>query len=172
MSFTASLLAKCRYTLQYTYPYAYYMDVGSRKELFEYQQVKLIKELFKIVFPTILLLLGSTRGWNWESVVEGWTRRDHRPWRFGESDGRRWEKTYDTTERLLPDSRGPDICVLIVFSNDSVVLKLRIIIRNYQLSISFPHNKKNKLLLKINVECDTNVFFCLIFKIKSHKLSI
>lgn len=33
----ATLLAKCRYTLQYTYPYAYYME--SRKELFEYQQV-------------------------------------------------------------------------------------------------------------------------------------
>jgi len=29
----AALLARCRYTLQYTYPYAYYMDPGSRKEL-------------------------------------------------------------------------------------------------------------------------------------------
>lgn len=29
----ASLLAKCRYTLQYTYPYAYYMEPGPRKEL-------------------------------------------------------------------------------------------------------------------------------------------
>ena len=29
----ASLLARCRYTLQYTYPYAYYMEQGSRKEL-------------------------------------------------------------------------------------------------------------------------------------------
>jgi ariadne-2 len=29
----ASLLAKCRYTLQYTYPYAYYMELGPRKEL-------------------------------------------------------------------------------------------------------------------------------------------
>jgi len=35
----AALLAKCRYTLQYTYPYAYYMEAGSRKNLFEYQQV-------------------------------------------------------------------------------------------------------------------------------------
>lgn len=35
----ARLLKRCRYTLQYTYPYAYYMDVGPRKELFEYQQV-------------------------------------------------------------------------------------------------------------------------------------
>lgn len=36
----ASLLARCRYTLQYTYPYAYYMEASSRKDLFEYQQVK------------------------------------------------------------------------------------------------------------------------------------
>lgn len=35
----ATLLAKCRYTLQYTYPYAYFMESGSRKVLFEYQQV-------------------------------------------------------------------------------------------------------------------------------------
>jgi ariadne-2 len=36
----ATLLAKCRYTLQYTYPYAYFMEAGSRKDLFEYQQVR------------------------------------------------------------------------------------------------------------------------------------
>lgn len=29
----ASLLARCRYTLQYTYPYAYYMESSPRKEL-------------------------------------------------------------------------------------------------------------------------------------------
>ncbi len=29
----AGLLARCRYTLQYTYPYAYYMEAGPRKEL-------------------------------------------------------------------------------------------------------------------------------------------
>lgn len=29
----AALLAKCRYTLQYTYPYAYYLEPGPRKEL-------------------------------------------------------------------------------------------------------------------------------------------
>lgn len=29
----ARLLARCRYTLQYTYPYAYYMEAGPRKEL-------------------------------------------------------------------------------------------------------------------------------------------
>lgn len=37
----ASLLARCRYTLQYTYPYAYYMDTGPRKEL-----VRIFKKKF------------------------------------------------------------------------------------------------------------------------------
>lgn len=41
----ADLLAKCRYTLQYTYPYAYYMEIGPRKELFEYQQAQLEAEI-------------------------------------------------------------------------------------------------------------------------------
>lgn len=41
----AALLAKCRYTLQYTYPYAYYMESGSRKTLFEYQQAQLEAEI-------------------------------------------------------------------------------------------------------------------------------
>jgi len=41
----AALLAKCRYTLQYTYPYAYYMEASPRKELFEYQQAQLEAEI-------------------------------------------------------------------------------------------------------------------------------
>lgn len=41
----ANLLAKCRYTLQYTYPYAYFMESGPRKELFEYQQAQLEAEI-------------------------------------------------------------------------------------------------------------------------------
>ncbi|CAK5085356.1 unnamed protein product [Meloidogyne enterolobii] len=41
----ATLLTKCRYTLQYTYPFAYYMESSSRKELFEYQQAQLEKEI-------------------------------------------------------------------------------------------------------------------------------
>jgi ariadne-2 len=41
----ASLLAKCRYTLQYTYPYAYFMEAGPRKQLFEYQQSQLEAEI-------------------------------------------------------------------------------------------------------------------------------
>ena len=38
-------LAQCRYTLQYTYPYAYYMEPGPRKKLFEYQQAQLEAEI-------------------------------------------------------------------------------------------------------------------------------
>ncbi|XP_054162341.1 potential E3 ubiquitin-protein ligase ariadne-2-like [Oppia nitens] len=41
----ATLLAKCRYTLQYTYPFAYFMDSGPRKALFEYQQSQLEAEI-------------------------------------------------------------------------------------------------------------------------------
>lgn len=41
----AALLAKCRYTLQYTYPYAYFMEPGPRKQLFEYQQAQLEAEI-------------------------------------------------------------------------------------------------------------------------------
>ncbi|XP_065165687.1 potential E3 ubiquitin-protein ligase ariadne-2-like [Atheta coriaria] len=41
----ANLLAKCRYTLQYTYPYAYFMEPGSRSSLFEYQQAQLEAEI-------------------------------------------------------------------------------------------------------------------------------
>lgn len=37
----AALLARCRYTQQYTYPFAYYLESGARKELFEYQQAQL-----------------------------------------------------------------------------------------------------------------------------------
>ncbi|XP_074645621.1 putative E3 ubiquitin-protein ligase ariadne-2 isoform X2 [Tubulanus polymorphus] len=41
----AELLCKCRYTLQYTYPYAYYLEKGPRKQLFEYQQAQLEAEV-------------------------------------------------------------------------------------------------------------------------------
>ncbi|ESN94505.1 hypothetical protein HELRODRAFT_69165 [Helobdella robusta] len=40
-----NLLKKCRYTLQYTYPYAYYLEKGPRKQLFEYQQAQLEAEV-------------------------------------------------------------------------------------------------------------------------------
>lgn len=41
----ADLLKKCRYTLQFTYPYAYYLEKGPRKQLFEYQQAQLEAEV-------------------------------------------------------------------------------------------------------------------------------
>lgn len=46
---SAKLLKRCRYTLQYTYPFAYYMDNGPRKELFEYQQVCINELSIKII---------------------------------------------------------------------------------------------------------------------------
>ena len=39
----AALLAKCRYTLQYTYPYAYYMEPSPRKELVSLSFIKVNK---------------------------------------------------------------------------------------------------------------------------------
>ena len=44
----AALLAKCRYTLQYTYPYAYYMEPSNRK--------KLVSNGYYII-PNILIML-------------------------------------------------------------------------------------------------------------------
>jgi len=41
----AQLLMKCRYTLQFTYPYAYYLEKSPRKQLFEYQQAQLEAEV-------------------------------------------------------------------------------------------------------------------------------
>lgn len=41
----AKLLKKCRYTLQFTYPYAYFLEKGPRKSLFEYQQAQLEAEV-------------------------------------------------------------------------------------------------------------------------------
>ncbi|CAI5448040.1 unnamed protein product [Caenorhabditis angaria] len=47
---SVSLLTKCRYTLQYTYPFAYYMQSGPRKQLFEYQQAQLEKEVEELAW--------------------------------------------------------------------------------------------------------------------------
>ena len=41
----ATLLKRCRYTLQYTYPYAYYLQTQPKKQLFEYQQAQLEAEV-------------------------------------------------------------------------------------------------------------------------------
>lgn len=50
---SAKLLKRCRYTLQYTYPYAYYMEVGPRKELFEYQQVSSSSVYFQVSYERL-----------------------------------------------------------------------------------------------------------------------
>ena len=39
------LFLQCRYTLQYTYPYAYYLAKGARKDWFESQQAQLEAEV-------------------------------------------------------------------------------------------------------------------------------
>ena len=36
---------QCRYTLQYTYPYAYYLEKGARKNWFESEQAQLEAEV-------------------------------------------------------------------------------------------------------------------------------
>lgn len=62
----AALLAKCRYTLQYTYPYAYYMEGGSRKNLFEYQQVSSANHHYPEYISNLIifLLAGAIGGGN------------------------------------------------------------------------------------------------------------
>jgi ariadne-2 len=45
----ATLLAKCRYTLQFTYPYAYYLAPGSRKELVsEIRKLKIYIYIYRL----------------------------------------------------------------------------------------------------------------------------
>lgn len=44
------LLRRCRYTLQYTYPYAYYMCKGARKELVSLLPIKKIPEFSQHIF--------------------------------------------------------------------------------------------------------------------------
>ena len=44
---SAKLLARCRYTLQYTYPYAYYMDLQPRKQLVRAMRAMQVINLFK-----------------------------------------------------------------------------------------------------------------------------
>ena len=44
----AALLAKCRYTLQYTYPYAYYMEPSNRKKLVRLQSSNNVAFVFYI----------------------------------------------------------------------------------------------------------------------------
>ena len=45
----AALLAKCRYTLQYTYPYAYYMEPSNRKKLVS-DRLTVVKNLLIFVW--------------------------------------------------------------------------------------------------------------------------
>lgn len=100
----ASLLAKCRYTLQYTYPYAYYMEASSRKDLFEYQQVTFTFQILAHLIVIHETFTGTTWSRNWELIVEDRKSRNDGMWSrwYWEPDGHRWETTNDFTQRLLP----------------------------------------------------------------------
>lgn len=83
----SSLLLQCRYTLQYTYPYAYYMESGPRKKLVRRGSPSLLPSYLqrcsgswegeiKTVGYEILSLLGISkiglRGWhlcNYKAVI-------------------------------------------------------------------------------------------------------
>ena len=54
------LLTRSRYTLQYTYPYAYFSAAGPRKELFEYQQAQLEKEIEDLSWKVSSVLLSCS----------------------------------------------------------------------------------------------------------------
>ena len=54
----AALLAKCRYTLQYTYPYAYYMEPSPRKELVRiFEKKKNIEKKYRKISQVVQGLL-------------------------------------------------------------------------------------------------------------------
>jgi hypothetical protein len=77
----AALLARCRYTLQYTYPYAYYMDAGPRKELVsDSENVNAFTPI--LTFPRLFMLVrvptGSVGSRNRKSIVESGTGRNDR----------------------------------------------------------------------------------------------
>lgn len=66
------------------------MEAGSRKDLFEYQQVRLSGSPHTLnIYYTFLvdLLLGPAGGGNREPIVEDRTSRDDRPRRLREPNG-------------------------------------------------------------------------------------
>lgn len=98
----AGLLARCRYTLQYTYPYAYYMDAGPRKELVcvstncnSLCDLTGFWFLFSVWVPA-----GSVGGWNRKLVLESGTGRNNRPRGPWHSNGRLWETPDHTITRF------------------------------------------------------------------------
>lgn len=98
----AGLLARCRYTLQYTYPYAYYMDAGPRKELVcvstncnSLCDLTGFWFLFSVWVPA-----GSVGGWNRKLVLESGTGRNNRPRGPWHSNGRLWETPHYSFARL------------------------------------------------------------------------
>ena len=86
---SAKLLAKCRYTLQYTYPFAYYMELSPRKQL-----VKLFKIFFFFENTKYLVWVSASpiRSRNRKFKLEDWTCRNNWQRRSWKSDGCRREK--------------------------------------------------------------------------------
>lgn len=110
---SSELLAKCRYTLQYTYPFAYYMEPGSRKELvslknsqtthfyiYKFNILILCIECWLVVFVLVWVPAGVPGGRNRELVVENWACREHRPRRPREPNGRGRKAAVDAAQRL------------------------------------------------------------------------
>ena len=67
----AKLLAECRYTLQYTYPYAYYMESGPRKKLVREAVLLLCSLSFRGAFSARILQASrdQTPG-SWEDKIK------------------------------------------------------------------------------------------------------
>jgi len=93
----SSLLARCRYTLQYTYPYAYYMEASPRKELVSNGSSTLemkgeVPFTLNPHFPlciSVRVPAGAVGGGNREPQLEDRTRGIHgqgRPGKSGEID--------------------------------------------------------------------------------------
>lgn len=57
----SSLPLQCRYTLQYTYPYAYYMESGPRKKLVRQAGQSLYSALLASEVPWVLVGRGKIK---------------------------------------------------------------------------------------------------------------
>lgn len=99
----ASLLARCRYTLQYTYPYAYYMEPGPRKELVRFRSrdvkcsIRLGLNWESLCLP-VRVSASSIRSGNRESFVEDRASGDNGSRWSGESNGYRGKTSRHITE--------------------------------------------------------------------------
>ena len=96
-----------RYTLQYTYPYAYYMESCPRKHLVtsRFTRTACFNSLLSVRVST-----SSTRSRDRKFKLEDWTRWDHWQGRPGEPDGHRRETEVSRSLECL------DMCLTFSFS--------------------------------------------------------